>query len=290
MPLDNRNRRLFNHPMRLEKCVHAGLLGLYFLGFALMGVRADDILFVGNSFTYGGAEPGVADFGGVPKLVEAIAASKGKAAATRMVTTGGKDWGFHLKNPVTDEALRSKAWNWVVLQDYSSKPTHAGNVDEFMKNGQLFYDRIVQESPQAQIVLYATWALGPKNAIFSATPSSKQFADPAEMTEEIAKNYDILADHLRAEDSHREVRVAPVGLAFAQCLKKNPEISLYGGDSKHANRNGSYLAALVIYATIFHDSPQGATGKLPGFTLPPEEAAKLQAVAGEVCEPAAVKP
>ena len=55
-------------------------MGLLFLRYwllvvALMGLsaRADDLLFIGNSFTYGSQAPAVQKAGGVPKLVEAIA-------------------------------------------------------------------------------------------------------------------------------------------------------------------------------------------------------------------------
>jgi len=263
--------------------VRAALAGLLVFCCSARTLPAENILFIGNSFTYGGGDGAVLTYGGVPKLVEAIAASKGKAASTRMVTTGGKDWGFHLGNPATDAALQGKPWDGVVLQDYSTKPTHAGNVDEFMKNGRLFYDRIARESPHAQIVLYETWAYDSRHAIFAAAPSPKQFANPDEMTGELDKNYEALGDALRALDPHRQVLVARVGMAFARCVRENPDINLYATDFKHPDRQGSYLAALVIYATLFHDSSRGATGTFPGFTLDAAEAGKLQSVAQEVC-------
>jgi hypothetical protein len=43
-----------------------------FVVAALPG-RADDILFIGNSFTLGSSAPSVKNNGGVPKLVEEIA-------------------------------------------------------------------------------------------------------------------------------------------------------------------------------------------------------------------------
>jgi hypothetical protein len=241
-----------------------------------------DLLFIGNSFTYGGEEAAVVKFGGVPKLVEAIASSRQKTASTLMVTTGGKDWGFHLANPATDSALKVRSWDGVVLQDYSTQPTHAGDTGAFMRNGQLFYDRIAKESPLAEIVLYETWAYAATHKIFAVSPTAHQFTDPAQMTAELAKNYAALRQVLQARDPHRIVALARVGEAFARSLQENPGINLYAGDFKHPSRQGCYLAALVIYSTFFHDSPVGATRTLPGFTLEADEAAKLQAVAQQI--------
>lgn len=51
--------------------------------------------------------------------------------------------------------------------------------------------------------------------------------------------------------------VAPVGLAFTNALSERPDLDLYIGDREHANLRGQYLAASVIYATIFGISPEG---------------------------------
>jgi uncharacterized protein DUF4886 len=262
--------------------LRSGVTGLLLFCLSSLALSADDILFIGNSFTFGEGDAQVKEDGGVPKLVEAIATAKGKSAITGMVTTGGKDWGFHLANPATDTALKSKPWGWVVIQDYSTKATHVGNVDEFMKNGEAFSDRIAQESPQAKIVLYETWALDARNPIFTGTSDPKHFANPGEMIGEIIKNYTSLQTTLQARDSTRQVALAPVGEAFSRCHQEHPEINLNAKDLKHASQDGSYLSALVIYATLFHDSPKGATRTFPGFTVDANESDSLQAVAAEV--------
>src|ERR1700729_813607 len=76
-------------------------LFLLLVALASLSARADDVLFIGNSFTYGATAPAVQKNGGVPKLFEAIALAKGKQAATSAVTAGGKDWSYHLAQPVT---------------------------------------------------------------------------------------------------------------------------------------------------------------------------------------------
>lgn len=48
--------------------------------------------------------------------------------------------------------------------------------------------------------------------------------------------------------------VAPVGVAWQKVRQDKPVIGLYA-DNVHPNATGAYLAACVLYATIFKDSP-----------------------------------
>ena len=244
--------------------------------------RADDILFIGNSFTFGALAPVVRLNGGVPGLFAEIAVAKGKQVITSAVTAGGKDWSYHLAQPATDKALDAKAWTWVVLQDYSSRPTRAGDVEQFMHDGETFSDRIAQTSPQAGIILYETWARPP--GPFYQTPPGNALSGPQQMMEDLHQSYARLCDNLTARNKYREVRVAQVGTAFARCATEAPAINLNAIDQHHATAEGYYLAALVIYETVYHDSARGAPIRFfhDALTIPTTDADKLQAIADEV--------
>jgi len=258
-------------------------------------LRADDALFVGNSFT---------EANHLTKLVEDVAASKGRKLETGAHTRGGMGWSFHLSGTGINDQLKSKSWNWVVLQDYSTNATHINQSDRggFEKTGEEFYDRIAQFAPQAAIVLYETWAYDGKSAIYKgAAPASDaeknaegkpeekkggkahspqaEFANPDEMMGEIQKSFTTLQATLQAKDAKRQVLIAPVGEAFAKCVHEHPEINIYSKDRKHPDLQGSYLAACVIYATCYHDSPVGAA---PAPTLKADEAKTLQEIAEAV--------
>jgi len=252
------------------------------LAIALAPARADDILFIGNSFTFGAEAPLVRLNGGVPKLVEEIARARGKVLSTSAVTAGGKDWSYHLAQPVTGAALALKAWTWVVLQDLSTGPTRIGNEPQFMKDGATFSDRIARSSPAAGIVLYETWARPP--GLFYHTSPGNAFSGPADMMSDLHQSYGRLRDDLAARDPKREVRVALVGTAFARVHTDYPAINLDAFDHHHATAEGYYLAALVIYETIYHESVKGAPNRFYHgvLTIPADEAAELQQVADEV--------
>ena len=51
-------------------------------------------------------------------------------------------------------------------------------------------------------------------------------------------------------------KVAPAGLAFARALRERPDLALYSQDG-HPTMYGTYLAACVLYLTIFGQSPVG---------------------------------
>jgi hypothetical protein len=52
--------------------------------------------------------------------------------------------------------------------------------------------------------------------------------------------------------------VIPVGLAFEEAHKQRPDIRLHKRfDGSHPNMNGTYLAACVVYASLYGKSPVG---------------------------------
>jgi hypothetical protein len=253
------------------------------MAMAIGSGRADDVLFFGNSFTFAALAPKVRENGGVPKLVEEIAKAKGKQLSTAAVTAGGTDWSYHLAQPATEKALASKTWTWVVLQDYSTRPTSAGNIGQFMKDGETFSDRIAVNSPKAGIILYETWAR-PPGAFYKMKPGDV-LSGPDQMMAQLHQSYGQLQKDLAAKNPDRPVRVALVGTAFAEVRALYPTITLDAIDQHHARAAGYYLAALVIYETIYHESVIGVSTQFFNgeVTIPVEEAAILQKVADQVC-------
>ena len=116
--------------------IHNAFSPRFLLALVLPPLRAENVLFIGNSFTFGAMAPLVELNGGVPKLFEEIARAKGRDVATLAVTKGGKDWSYHLAQPSTAKALAARPWNWVVLQDLSTRPTRIGNIADFMRDGE----------------------------------------------------------------------------------------------------------------------------------------------------------
>ena len=231
---------------------------LLLLLLALPILRADDALFFGNSFT-----------NHIPSIVADIARSRGKELTTQGMIKNGLGLDSHLNGHGADDALKSKSWTAVVLQDYSLNATHARDPKNFMRYGDLFYSKIAQDAPTAAIVLYETWAYNAQHRFITGAPDPKpskakepdpKFAGADEMYREIHNNYAALQSALQAKNSGRKVLIAPVGTAFVKCIKYHPNINLYNKDLKHPSAAGDYLAACVLYATITGHSSVGAAG------------------------------
>ena len=247
---------------------HLPLVVLLVLGLSY--AQADDFLFVGNSYTAGSASA-VLKHGGVPKMFEEIAKAKGKQVTTDAVIAGGKSWNFHLSQPITETKLVAKPWTWVVLQDQSARLDKEDG--PFLTDGETFYERIVKASPSGKLALYETWAR--PVAYFKGDAAAA-----AKMIKNVHEGYAKLQSALAAKSQHNEVRVAPVGSAFWEVEGKSA-MNLHASDQHHANENGYYLAALVIYRTIYHESVIGAPSKFfnGAVTISDDDAKKLQAVA-----------
>ena len=118
------------------------LTRLLWLCAALMAARpatAERILFVGNSFTYGGGSPvrffhpelvhdlNRGGLGGVPALFKLFALQAGLDWDVSLETEAARDFAYHL---ASRKAELAGTWDVVVLQDYSTlekqRPGDAG--------------------------------------------------------------------------------------------------------------------------------------------------------------------
>jgi hypothetical protein len=60
-------------------------------------------------------------------------------------------------------------------------------------------------------------------------------------------------------------------------MKERPALAMLGRDKEHESIHGTYLAASVIYATVFGQSPKGLAYCPAGVSA--EEASFLQGIA-----------
>lgn len=217
----------------------------------------DHILFLGNSYTF---------FNRMPAMVKAMADSRGLRPDVHLHAAPAASFRSHWN----DESARSKvgdtAWNFVILQDQSATPIL--NPEHTMEFGGKWCARI--RAAQGAPVLFLTWGIKGASGI----------PDPREQ-QALLDTYLKLARREKAA-------VAPVGVAWENCLKRYPGISLYQADGQHPTVEGSYLTACVMYCTLFGKSPVGLPGKLSlkGVLLcsiPADTARKLQTAAMDTC-------
>ncbi len=66
---------------------------------------------------------------------------------------------------------------------------------------------------------------------------------------------EIIAAHHRVVDAH-QLSLAPVGDAYLRVRKLRPDLDLYDSDREHPSLLGSYLALVILYATITNSDPR----------------------------------
>ena len=193
----------------------------------------DRSIFIGNSYTF---------YNDMPKLFEELANKNGHKCEVISVTKGGRRL-FH--NIETDDDFAHSVkycanngnYDVLFLQDQS---LIAIDDPEGFERGVAAHVELFSAKKN---VLYATW--GRKEG-------SPQLAERSltsrEMTDKLAKAYGELARKLSIE-------VSNVGLAFAYVSERYPNIELYNPDLSHPSYEGSCLAALVHYQTVYGEVP-----------------------------------
>jgi len=204
------------------------------------GSSAPRVLFIGNSYT---------SVNNLPQIFQDVAASAGHAPSEiKAVAPGGLTLYQHLTSPDTLKAIDEGDWDIVILQAQSQEAALSEQFpnwrDNFLKGAAGLYDRIKASSPRAKIILYQTWA---RHADYWNDPKADRSIgnNPADMQARIRKW------HQNAAAQKSDFLIAPVGDAWELNYKDPKAIRLHAADNSHPAFNGSYLAALVIYGTIY---------------------------------------
>lgn len=205
------------------------------------------ILFVGNSRT---------GYNDIPGLVRQMALADGRQPEIGSVVLYGRSLEDQWIELIPGEsesqavhAIKEGNWDVVVLQELSIQPV------EYCA---LFYQYVRQftsliRAQGAQPLLFLNW----RHLGYSFTQ--------AEMN---AANYQIADEQTLA--------VAPVGVAWEASSTQYPGIQLFNPDGNHAELAGSYLAAGVLYASLYNRPPKPITAGLSSSVM-----AQLNGVAWE---------
>ncbi len=268
------------------------------LSCAALPATARDILFVGNSFTFGAGSPveryrpeTVTDLngegvGGVPALFAAFAEQRGLDWRVHLETAPGKDLAFH---HAERRGVIDRRWDVVLLQGYSTldaarpgDPTrHAAAA---AKLAALFRAR----NPRVDVRLVSTWS----RADLTYRPGSRWSGRPiAAMAQDLAA-----ANRVALARAPGVRGTVPVGLAWNRAIAQgvadaNPydgidpgTVTLWADDRYHGSTAGYYLEALVIFGRVTGQDVRRLGAKeraAADLGLAPATAVALQRVAWE---------
>ena len=246
-----------------------------------------NLLFYGNSFTLGIGSTEAEAFGGVPEVVRQLATAAGfPPPRVESAAVSGQSLAWHLANntgviadPSDFAEVPGFQWDAVILQEFSTRPTHIGDPAAFRADALALFGLVRSHSPGAQALLYETWARGPGHSFYFGDPPLFP-GGPAQMQQELRANYELARQDLAAAYGVDSTIVASVGDAWEATGWAN----LHADDIYHANTRGTYLAGLLLFGTIYGQRTTAGLPKLfDGLTA--ADAAELQAVADQFLPP-----
>ena len=204
------------------------------------------VLFIGNSYTYVNDLPMViADL--------ASAAHEPRPFKPDVVLVGGATLEGHIAGRDALPAIARGGWDAIVLQEQSTRPIT--DPDKMWRDVKTLAD--AAKKVNAKLVLYETWAR-------EALPATQ---------DSLTHVY-----HKAASDVHAVV--APVGEVWSAFRAQEGTIPtgahsvLFRADGSHPSPVGTYLAATVLYETLYGKSAIGLPARTRNsFTQPPPGAA-----------------
>jgi hypothetical protein len=198
------------------------------------------ILFIGNSLTAKNDLP--------EKFLRfAIAAKKNLQVFQSLLP--GATLAEHSTSSQTIGLLQARQYTHVVLQEQSYFLS-LGLVEE-KRHTWPAADALKTLAGNAQVVLYETFAY--QNGIYGTDTYE-------DMQSRVCEGYENLRQHLGCETAH-------VGKTWARARSgleaRNLSVRmLYGDDTHHPSRKGTFLAASVIFAQVYKMSVRGLSPKL----------------------------
>ena len=217
------------------------------------------VLFVGNSLT---------SVNGMPSLVRQLAQSDGNAQPLFVVqyTRDGGTLQQASRDKRLTRLLREVRWDYVVLQEQSEIPAFPLAVRQRLMDTSVSVLVRKIRSAGGRPVLFMTWGYRGGDRRYRADDTYWA------MQERLEQGYREVAAATHAA-------VAPVGVAWADAVGRQPDISLWARDGKHPSKAGSYLAACVFYALLSGQHESTASSFTGGIA--PTQAHFLQWIAFE---------
>lgn len=230
----------------------------------LLAQTTQKVLFIGNSYTYVNDLPG---------LVSQLADAEGNQLIYDSNTPGGYQLSQHATNATTLSKIASKAWDFVVIQEQSQKPSFPDAQVEatVYPYASILVDSIYANDSCSVPLFYDTW--GRQNG----DPQWEGINTFEKMNTRLFHAYETMTNTAKG-------MLSPVGVGYLHIHNDSNAVvnfsSLYQGDESHPTIFGSYLGACIFNNLIFSTSSTGNSFIPSGMNA--TEAHYLQTVADHV--------
>jgi hypothetical protein len=189
------------------------------------------VLMIGDSLTY---------YNDLPGLLQQLSASESAPIDIEQKTFPLRSLQGHIDLDDSLERIRDGHFDYVILQDFSDKPItdYQGSLNSFVK----FTQAVDRAGSKA--IIFENWLH--KDSDQKYEPMQAAYAKIVERTHALA---------------------APIGTAWKFCDSDRSDIQLLL-DDRHPTDAGTYLAACVLYDTLYHKHSADLPANLPGPKLP----------------------
>ena len=196
--------------------------------FAFQDKSPENILFIGNSFTF---------YWNLPLVVESMANERDYNFNITQSTASGsslKDHWFENDELKSKTLITTGRYDRVVLQDHSLNP-----LQNLVESRRYFTDFIEWvKANNGKPYIYATWVYK------SISNNNYDVVDP-------------IQDALQPVADKTGAVMVPIDQAFSTLQKRHPNIPIFMSDNKHPSPVGTYLAACVYFRIFTGESPLG---------------------------------
>lgn len=194
-----------------------------------------NVLFIGNSYTH---------MNRMPKIFEKIAQSRGVDINVEMSAKSSHTFNMHSKREELFETIKSKKWDYVVLQGFSRELSESpGYIDTAsVPYIEIILDSIYNNNSCTNVLLYMTWG-------YKYGFSTREEVNSNEsMSDSVRVGYEYVSELFN-------LPIVPVGPVWRDFRASNSEIDLYHTDSSHPSAQGSYMIACSFYTAMFKELP-----------------------------------
>lgn len=211
------------------------------------------LLFLGNSLIF---------YNDLPIMFQDLARAAGKEITVGSVTKGSATISHFATadDPLgqrTREALASEDWDYVLIEPSRRITPFEDSVLKAETEAALTLQALTAERG-AKLLLYAVWGnrSGTVKECIAEAPPHMPFVGVHPYSRAAHSQFLHETSH-RISDALGGVTIAEVGYAFENVFDADPTIDLYHADQRHPSPAGTYLAACVIYATLFGERTEG---------------------------------
>jgi hypothetical protein len=242
-----------------------------------------NVLFIGNSFTYGYGSATkyyrsetVTDLnnegiGGVPALFKSFTEQAGLDYNVYLETRAGSALDFHLENKRSE--IGTQPWDQVVMHGFSTLDSNKPGDPTLLVETTIKMSTFLQQlNPQVEVFLTSTWSradlIYQADRHWSGTSIEKMALD-------LRAGYDKAAAAASAVKAVNGVGEAWTRAMVLGIADTNPydgiefgKISLWSWDYYHASNYGYYLESLVVFGNLTGTDPRSlGENECSGFEL-----------------------